>query len=78
VIAKNIKTAEAGYKAAMEVMNGQRDLSLPSPLLRRGGEAKRPPKIVITGNDAVAMGAIAAGMQFASIYPMTPVSNILT
>jgi len=34
-------------------------------------------QIVINGNEAVAMGAIAAGMQFTAIYPMTPTSGIL-
>lgn len=40
-------------------------------------QAKRQPKIVITANEAVALSAMAAGLQFASIYPMTPTSNIL-
>ncbi len=35
------------------------------------------PKMVVNGDEAVAMGAIAAGLQFASIYPMSPISNIL-
>ncbi len=34
-------------------------------------------KIVVNANDAVALGAIAAGLQFAAIYPMSPISNIL-
>ncbi len=34
-------------------------------------------QIVVNGNEAVALGAIAAGLQFASIYPMTPISGIL-
>lgn len=34
-------------------------------------------QIVITGNEAIALGAVAAGMQFAAIYPMTPINNIL-
>lgn len=34
-------------------------------------------QLVVNGNEAVALGAIAAGMQFAAIYPMTPISNIL-
>lgn len=38
---------------------------------------KVSPQVVVTGNDAIALGAVAAGMQFASIYPMTPISNIL-
>jgi len=36
------------------------------------------PRIVVNGNDTVALGAIAAGLQFAAIYPMSPISNILT
>ena len=35
------------------------------------------PKMIVNGNEAVAMGAIAGGMQFAAIYPMSPISNIL-
>lgn len=38
---------------------------------------KKPKQMVINGNEAIALGAVAAGMQFASIYPMTPISNIL-
>jgi len=34
-------------------------------------------KIIVDGTEAVAMGAIAAGLQFAAIYPMSPISNIL-
>ena len=36
------------------------------------------PKAVISGNEAIAMGAIAAGVRFHAQYPMTPVSGILT
>ncbi|KKT77820.1 MAG: Pyruvate flavodoxin/ferredoxin oxidoreductase domain protein [Microgenomates group bacterium GW2011_GWB1_44_8] len=35
------------------------------------------PLSVLNADDTVALGAISAGMQFASIYPMTPISNIL-
>ncbi|HUW22294.1 MAG TPA: 2-oxoacid:acceptor oxidoreductase subunit alpha [Candidatus Bathyarchaeia archaeon] len=35
-------------------------------------------KMVIAGNEAIALGAIAAGLKFAAIYPMTPISSILT
>lgn len=34
-------------------------------------------QLVLTGNEAIALGAIAGGLQFAAIYPMTPTSNIL-
>ena len=33
--------------------------------------------MIINGNEAVAFGAIAAGLQFAAIYPMSPISGIL-
>lgn len=34
-------------------------------------------KILVNGNESVGMAAIAAGMQFISMYPMSPVSNLL-
>lgn len=35
------------------------------------------PKMIINGNDGIALGAIAGGLQFASIYPMTPITGLL-
>lgn len=71
LVEQNHQTAEAGYQAALQkYKKSVRPVLAPLP--------KRPPKIVLTGNDAVAFGAIAAGLQFASVYPMTPTSNILT
>jgi 2-oxoglutarate ferredoxin oxidoreductase subunit alpha len=70
VIDKNHKTAQAGYDAAIKNY-GKFVKSVLAPL------KNKPEKMVLTGNDAVALGAIAGGMQFASIYPMTPTSAIL-
>lgn len=36
------------------------------------------PRMLVNGNEAVALGAIAGGLQFAAIYPMTPITNLLT
>lgn len=36
------------------------------------------PKMVVNGNEALALGAIAGGLKFAAIYPMTPITNLLT
>lgn len=50
----------------------------------RGGESfrlpRRPfnPRIVLSGNEALALGAIAGGCKFASGYPMTPGTGILS
>jgi 2-oxoglutarate ferredoxin oxidoreductase subunit alpha len=38
---------------------------------------KAPQRILVTGNDALALGAVAAGCKFAAIYPMTPTSQVL-
>jgi 2-oxoglutarate ferredoxin oxidoreductase subunit alpha len=34
-------------------------------------------RLVINGDEAVAIGAIRSGMKLASIYPMTPISNLM-
>ena len=34
-------------------------------------------KILLTGNEAISLGAIAGGMKFYSAYPMTPATSIL-
>ena len=36
-----------------------------------------PPKLLMTGNAAIALGAAAAGCKFYAAYPMTPASTIL-
>jgi len=69
----NHKAAESGYKYVTENFGD------------RVGETIKPidametavPRMVVNGNEAVALGAIAAGMQFAAIYPMSPITNIL-
>jgi len=40
--------------------------------------AQRDPRMLITGNDAIAAGFLAAGGRFFSGYPITPASEILT
>jgi 2-oxoglutarate ferredoxin oxidoreductase subunit alpha len=37
----------------------------------------RDDHFVVNGNEAVAYGAIAVGLQFAAIYPMSPISGII-
>ena len=46
---------------------------IPYRLQAEGGE----PKLVMTGNDALAFGAIKAGVRFYAGYPITPASPIL-
>ncbi len=35
------------------------------------------PQILVNGNEACALGAISGGLDFAAIYPMSPISGIL-
>ncbi len=36
-----------------------------------------PPKLLMTGNQAIALGAAAGGLKFLAQYPMTPASSIM-
>lgn len=66
----NQSAAQAGYDYAKE--NFPSGFSgLLTPLVSPA------PKILLNGNESVGLGAIAAGLQFISMYPMSPVSNLL-
>lgn len=70
LVVNNHRVAQAGYDYVYEHYADKITNVLKLKL-------KVSPQVVVTGNDAVALGAVAAGMQFASIYPMTPISSIL-
>jgi 2-oxoglutarate ferredoxin oxidoreductase subunit alpha len=36
-----------------------------------------PPRMIMTGNQAIALGALAGGCRFVSAYPMTPATSII-
>ncbi|BBB90991.1 MAG TPA: 2-oxoacid:acceptor oxidoreductase subunit alpha [Methylomusa anaerophila] len=73
VLSRNLEILESGYKAAAESLAGDTKPVFPLPF-NPGGERK----MLITGNDAISIGAIKAGVKFAAGYPMTPGSGILT
>lgn len=70
VIKTNQQAAEAGFNYALKNFADKikKILTPHEPI---------SPKMIVTGNEAAALGAIAAGLQFAAIYPMSPISNIL-
>ncbi len=73
IIASNLHAAENGYEhITKSYKNAVNNLLKPIETVN-----SFIPRMVISGNEAVALGAISAGMQFASIYPMSPVSNIM-
>jgi 2-oxoglutarate/2-oxoacid ferredoxin oxidoreductase subunit alpha len=65
---KNVKAARAGYDFITENFKG--DFSLRLNII---SQAKR---MLLNGNDAITLGAIAAGCKFMSAYPMTPITPI--
>lgn len=70
VVKQNLVGARAGYDFAKSNFSE----GMGQILIKREGGVN---KILICGNKAVALGAVAAGLQFASIYPMSPISDVL-
>ena len=69
VIDANIKAGSAGYEYAKTNLSTLPVAIKPLPNPQR--------KMLMTGNQALALGAVAAGCKFYAAYPMTPASGIL-
>lgn len=69
---QNIKAAKEGFDWVKENKIKTRSLDF-VPLLRDSARDK----LLVSGNQACALGAIAAGCQLYSAYPMTPATEIL-
>ena len=69
IVAANLKVAAAAYRFAQHKYAGSFPFQLHS--------VKAPPRMLISGNEALALGALLAGVKFVAGYPMTPGSPIL-
>lgn len=76
----NIKVAKAGYdfavanyQTAIPAANGGAGKF--TKIVKAGVEVKN--RIVLSGNEAIAMAAIKAGVKFMAAYPMTPVTAVM-
>lgn len=67
IVTLNTNTAKAGFEY---VQNAKLE-----PLAKMG-KAKTK-MMLISGNEAVGMGAIKAGLKFGAIYPMTPINALM-
>jgi 2-oxoglutarate/2-oxoacid ferredoxin oxidoreductase subunit alpha len=67
VYQRNVELLELGHRWAEENLDFRIDVP-PSPADR--------PMVVMNGNDAVALGAIASGMTLAAMYPITPATSV--
>ena len=62
---RHILSAAAGWAAKHETQ-GHKLPAIPNPLQR----------LMMNGNEAIALGAVSAGLRFYSFYPMTPSTSI--
>lgn len=68
VVNSNIKSSEFGYKYIKEKLKiNAYELEIVKPIS----------KMLLTGNDAVFLGAVRSGCKFYAAYPMTPSTSIL-
>ncbi|MHC4339829.1 MAG: 2-oxoacid:acceptor oxidoreductase subunit alpha [Planctomycetota bacterium] len=67
VAQRNIEILELGVKWASENLEFRIDIP---------PAAERPEMVVMNGNQAIGMGAIAAGLELCSMYPITPATSV--
>ncbi|MCR8433533.1 MAG: 2-oxoacid:acceptor oxidoreductase subunit alpha [Crenarchaeota archaeon] len=72
VVEMNLKALEVGLELMREVYPGLK-INTPIEILKANGD----PKYFISGNEAVAVGAMAAGLTVYVAYPITPISPLL-
>jgi len=70
IVEANKKAANLGYEYA----KSQYSKNIKKVLVKKENQEK---KMMLNGCEAVGLGAIAGGLQFAAIYPMSPITNIL-
>jgi 2-oxoglutarate ferredoxin oxidoreductase subunit alpha len=68
IVQKNIQAASLGYKKAKDVIKP----SERHPLV----EKKDTNRLILSGNEAIAFGALAAGCRFFAAYPICPATEI--
>ncbi len=69
IVEMNVKAAKSGYDYMKKNFKGEFGFTLMPK--------KKEEKIVLTGNDAIGIGAVKAGCNFYAGYPMTPVTSIM-
>lgn len=70
IVRQNVNTARAGFDYVLNNLNREPINSVLA--------AKEFTRMVLTGNESVALGAVSAGMKFFAAYPMTPINGLIT
>jgi 2-oxoglutarate ferredoxin oxidoreductase subunit alpha len=71
IVEQNAKAAQVGFEYAQKEHKGRRIHTLSEQ------PRHEEPRLLLTGNEAIGIGAIASGCKFYSAYPMTPASGLL-
>lgn len=69
VVEQNRKALQAGHDEAVRRYGAKPRFATPAP--------EKGPALLLSGNEACALGALAAGCRVAAAYPITPASDIL-
>ena len=70
VVDSNVNVARAAYNIARERYGGEFRYKL-------SAIRDSPKRMLLNGNEALAMGALAGGCRFVSAYPMSPATSII-
>lgn len=70
VVAENQQVFSEGYETAAEAMQG-------ADTIGRLAAPEKSDQLYLLGNEAAALGAIAAGSRFMASYPITPATEIM-
>lgn len=70
IVSENKKSAQLGYEYVAKNLTGKYKKTLKPE--------KKQELMVLSGNEAMGLGAISAGCKFFCAYPMTPTSNLLS
>ncbi len=70
IVEKNYKALKAGFKAGKKITKSNIQFGL------EGTAENKEKFMLLSGNEAVALGAVAAGCRFVAGYPITPATPI--
>src|SRR5664280_1430228 len=70
IASANVRALGAGFESVANVLNG-------SSLARRLDPSQGKPLMLMSGNEAIALGALVGGIRFYAGYPITPASEIM-
>ncbi len=78
IVLLNQKAIESGENFSKNIKNyPQNAFKIDGAIAPLKLNNKKGKRMVITGNEAVALGALSAGLKFYTAYPMTPSTSIL-